>query len=331
MAALGVVEHLSLLRALVRPGKNTFAEGLRVKKMGLEFAHPVGLAGGFDKNAMRPRALAALGFAHVEIGTVTAVAQEENPRPNLFRLPADRALVNRLGFPNEGAEVVTARLAAKECDVPVGISIGKSRAVAIEPIEGALADYVTSFRFAKQALQKMRGFVVVNVSSPNTKDLRAMQAADIAKRLLDAISAENTDDPRVPILLKIAPDLDDAALDALLDVVDASSIEGVVATNTTISRDGLASDPTLVASIGAGGLSGPPLRRRSRTIVARARKRLGPERTIIGVGGISDGASALAMLDAGADLLQLYTGMIYEGPFVARSIAREIATARGCG
>ncbi len=330
MAALGVLEHASVMRALVRPGKNTFAEALRVRKMGLEFAHPVGLAGGFDKNAMRPRALAALGFAHVEIGTVTALAQEENPRPNLFRLPADHALVNRLGFPNEGADAVTKRLAEKGCDVPVGISIGKSRAVPTLPIDDAIADYVTSFRFARRALEKIKGFVVVNVSSPNTKDLRAMQAADIAKRLLDAISAENARDPRIPVLVKVAPDLDDAALDSLLDVVLASGIEGIVATNTTVAREHLVTDASTVASIGGGGLSGPPLRRRARTIVARARKKLGPERTIIGVGGISDGPSALAMLDAGADLLQLYTGMIYEGPFIARSLAREIAAARGC-
>ncbi|MGH7285189.1 MAG: quinone-dependent dihydroorotate dehydrogenase, partial [Polyangiaceae bacterium] len=209
-----------------------------------------------------------------------------------------------------------------------GISIGKSRAVPIDPIEDAIADYVTSFRLAKRTLEKMKGFVVVNVSSPNTKDLRAMQASDVAKKLLDAIAAENTGDRHVPVLLKIAPDLDDAALESLFEIVAASGIEGIVATNTTTSRDGLVTNASTIESIGAGGLSGPPLRRRSRTIVARARKKLGQDKTIIGVGGISDGASALAMLDAGADLLQLYTGMIYEGPFVARSIAREIAFAR---
>lgn len=325
MTGLGLLEHSRLLRAAVRPRATSFDARLRTRLFGWELPHPIGLAGGFDKNALRPRALAALGFSHLEVGTVTALDQAPNPVPNLFRLPADRALVNRLGFPNEGAEVVTARLAAKGCDVPVGISIGKSRAVPIEPIEGAIADYVTSFRHAKRALETVKGFVVVNVSSPNTKDLRALQAADIAKTLLAAISAENEGDSRVPVLLKVAPDLDDAGLDALLDVVAESAIDGVVATNTTVARTGLATPAADVERIGAGGLSGPPLHARALEVVAAARKKLGPQKTIVGVGGISDGASALAMLRAGANALQIYTAFVYRGPFAAAAIAHELA------
>ncbi|HEX7666796.1 MAG TPA: quinone-dependent dihydroorotate dehydrogenase [Polyangiaceae bacterium] len=325
LSALSAVDGSSLLRKLVAPSANAIDPRLAVETLGLRFSHPLGLAAGFDKNARAPRALAALGFSHLEIGTVTAQAQDENPRPNMFRLPDDRALVNRLGFPNEGAETVTKRLVAKGCSVPVGISIGKSRVVPLEPIEGAVEDYVASFRLAKKALASLTGFVVVNVSSPNTKDLRAMQGAEIARLLLNAIQAENQDDARVPILLKVAPDLDDAALEELLAVVEETKLDGVVATNTTIARKELKTPADRIESIGAGGLSGPPVHARALEVVRRTRKRLGPAPTIIGVGGISNAEHALAMLRAGADLLQLYTGFVYGGPYVAVTIAREIA------
>lgn len=324
MTALAPLEFFGAARRLFGVDSASFDPRLRVEKMGLEFPHPIGLAAGFDKNARRVQALASLGFSHLEIGTVTALPQAQNPTPNLFRLPDDLALVNRLGFPNDGAADALARLGTKHVDVPIGISIGKSRAVAIDPIEPAVADYVTSFRLAKAALEKTRGFVVVNVSSPNTKDLRAMQGAEIARLLLSEISRENTENSRVPILLKVAPDLDDASLEALLEVVDMSSIDGVVATNTTIARDNLATDPARIASIGAGGLSGPPLHARALEVVKRSRARLGSSKTIVGVGGVSDAAGTLAMMRAGADLVQIYTGFIYGGPFVAARIAREI-------
>ncbi len=330
MTALAPLEFSAGMRRAFGVDAQTFDPRLRVRTMGLEFPHPVGLAAGFDKNAHRVQALAALGFSHLEIGTVTALPQIENPPPNLFRLPNDRALVNRLGFPNEGAASVMARLETKAVNVPIGISIGKSRAVAIDPIEPAIDDYVASFRLAKTALQKMSGFVVVNVSSPNTKDLRAMQGAEIARSLLNEIARENKADrdseSSVPILLKIAPDLDEAALEDLLEVVDACAIDGVVATNTTISREGLVTNADAVARIGAGGLSGPPLHARALEFVRRSRARLGSGKTVIGVGGVSDAASTLAMLSAGADLVQIYTGFIYGGPFVAARIAREIGS-----
>jgi dihydroorotate dehydrogenase len=330
MTALAPLEFSGALRSIFGVAPHSFDPKLRVKTLGLDFAHPIGLAAGFDKNARRVRSLGALGFSHLEIGTVTALAQEPNPAPNLFRLKDDFALVNRLGFPNEGADAVCARLLSRGSEIPIGISIGKSRAIAIDPIAPALADYVTSFRRAKETLKSLRGFVVVNVSSPNTKDLRAMQGAEIAKLLLDAITAENTPknepDSRVRILLKIAPDLDDAALEALLEAVDASGIDGVVATNTTIARAGLVSDAGLVAKIGAGGLSGPPLHARALEVVKRSRARLGSAKTIIGVGGVANASQALAMMRAGADLVQIYTSFIYGGPFIASSIAREIGS-----
>ena len=294
--------------------------------MGLIFPSPIGLAGGFDKNATRARALAALGFGHLEVGTLTAHAQDANPEPNLFRLPNDRALVNRLGFPNQGAERVVARLQARgKIGVPLGVSIGKSRVVSVEPIEGAIDDYLASFRAAR----RVADFVVVNVSSPNTKDLRAMQGAKLARSLLGAISEENERGPRkVPLLVKIAPDLSDAEIDELCRVALEVGFSGVVATNTTIARANLTTTEETIQTIGTGGLSGPPLRARALDVVRRVRTVLGKGPCVIGVGGVERGDDALALLRAGADLVQLYTGFIYRGPLAAWSIGRELVRSR---
>jgi dihydroorotate dehydrogenase len=320
MAALAPVEHLAPMRYLLEAALRPSDPRLRVKKMGLEFPTPIGLAAGLDKNADRVRALAALGFGHVELGTVTAQAQAANPAPNLFRLPADKALVNRLGFPNEGAQHVAARIAArrKGVRVPIGVSIGKSRSVPLEPLAGVLEDYLTSFR----AVQEVADFVVVNVSSPNTKDLRAMQAAEVARPLFEALRAEAIHRAKpVPILVKIAPDLRDDAIDAIASEAKRAGLAGVVATNTTIAREGLATPPDVVARIGAGGLSGKPLFARALSVVKRVRARLGPEPCVIGVGGIDSAETALSMLRVGADLVQVYTGFVYQGPFLPRAIA----------
>jgi dihydroorotate dehydrogenase len=321
MAALGPVEHLGIARGVTRA---IFAPRpdprVAVRAMGLDFASPLGIAGGFDKNAHRPRALAALGFGHLELGTVTAIAQEPNPRPNLFRLPADRALVNRLGFPNDGAAAVAARLGRVRARVraPVGISIGKSRVVKIDDLDAVIADYVA----ALDAVREVADFLVVNVSSPNTAGLRSMQAGEHARALLAALAARTEGKP---LLVKIAPDLDDAGVEALLAVVNEVKLAGVVATNTTIARAGLATDAATVEAIGAGGLSGPPLRARALDVVRRVRARLGRDAVVVGVGGIERAEHALAYVRAGADLVQLYTGFIYEGPGVARRIARDLA------
>jgi len=329
MTALLPVEHLRLLRGLVGLGAQVSDPRLRVETMGLSFPSPIGLAGGFDKNADRARALASLGFGFLELGTVTREAQAANPAPNLFRLPADRALINRLGFPNEGAEEVARRIRARRAGVPVplGISIGKSRSVPLEPFEGVLEDYLASFR----AVRDVADFLVVNVSSPNTKDLRAMQAADSARPLFEALMAEEKEararessGRAVPLLVKIAPDLADDAIDAIVDEAARAGLAGVVATNTTISREGLATPADVVSAIGAGGLSGPPLFARALAVVKRVRDRLGAGPTVIGVGGIDSAENALAMMRAGADLVQLYTAFVYRGPGVPAAIARGL-------
>lgn len=318
MTALAPVEHLPPVRAAVERLMAWGDPRLEVRKMGLVFPNPVGVAGGFDKNGDRPRALAALGFGFVELGTVTAEAQQPNPAPNLFRLPADRALVNRLGFPNEGASRVGARARARRARVPVGISIGKSRSVPLEPFDGALEDYVASLRAVRAAAD----FLVVNVSSPNTKDLRALQAAELARPLFEALMKEAGS---VPLLVKIAPDLPDDAIDAICDEADRAGLAGVVATNTTISREALTTPADEIARVGAGGLSGPPLFPRALAVVKRARRRLGPSACVIGVGGVQGTETALAMMRAGADLIQLYTSFVYEGPSLPRTIARGLA------
>jgi len=319
-AALAPLEHSAALRALVRatlaPPRD---EHLVVRRMGLEFTSPLGLAGGFDKDARRPRALAALGFGHIEIGTVTAKPQAANPAPNMFRLPADHALINRLGFPNAGAEQVAARLGAAKggVGVPVGVSIGKSRAVPVDDLAAVIADYAASF----EAVRDVADFVVVNVSSPNTAGLRDMQGREHARALLSTLAQR---DPDARLLVKIAPDLDEAQIEAILAVVEEVGLAGVVATNTTVSRAGLATDASRVEAIGAGGLSGPPLRARALEVVARVRARLGKGIVVVGVGGVESAEHVIAFVRAGADLVQMYTGFVYGGPALPGHIARDL-------
>ena len=328
LAALGPLQASSWLRAKAR---RAFAvpDSIATTRLGLTFPSPVGLAAGFDKNAHVPLALAALGFGFLELGTVTAMPQEPNPPPRLFRLPDDRALVNRLGFPNDGALAVAQRFEREVgrggAVVPVGFSIGKSRPVPIEPIDGVVEDYLASFR----AVCGVADFVVVNISSPNTKNLRALQGPALARALLESILRDNATRQRpVPLLLKLSPDLSDGELALLLDVVRDVKLDGVVATNTTVSRSGLETRDDVVRHIGGGGLSGPPLRRRAIDVVRQSRRHLGDGPTIIGVGGIETGNDARSFLDAGANLVQLYTGFIYGGPATPSRIARELAASR---
>lgn len=320
LAALGPVEHVAAVRTLVRAlAAPPDDPRIRVSLMGLEFPSPLGLAAGFDKNARRPRAMAALGFGHLELGTVTARAQAANPTPNLFRLPLDRALVNRLGFPNEGAERVAARLGRvrSAVAVPVGVSIGKSRDIPANDLKAVIADYEASLKWVSGAAD----FVVVNISSPNTAGLRGLQAREHALELLTTLRSSA---PSVRIFVKIAPDLDDGELEELLSVVEETTIAGVVATNTTVGRESLATGGRRIHAIGAGGLSGPPLRARAVQLVERARARLGREIAIIGVGGIERAEHVVALMRAGANLVQMYTGLIYEGPGAPGRIAREL-------
>src|SRR4051794_2041326 len=293
--------------------------GTPVQALGLTFPNVLGLAAGFDKNAVGIDALAALGFGHVEVGTVTGEPQPGNPRPRLFRLPGDRAIVNRMGFNNDGAEAVAARLGRRAERRPrhgatargpvVGINIGKTKLV---PEERAVQDYAKSARL----LAPYADYLVVNVSSPNTPGLRDLQSVDKLRPILEAVcrSSEGSANRRIPVLVKIAPDLADDDVLAVADLAIDLRLAGVVATNTTISRDGLASDPGEVAAAGAGGLSGAPVRRRADEVMRLLRGRVGPDLTLIGVGGIASPEDARARLDAGATLLQAYTGFVYGGP-----------------
>ena len=324
-------------RGLVRaPLARRAGASAQVHAMGLTFPHPLGLAAGFDKNAVGIDGLGALGFGHVEVGTVTGEAQQGNPRPRLFRLTADRAIVNRMGFNNDGAEVVARRLAARETQrqaqeqkgstsflgAPLlGVNIGKTKVV---PEEEAASDYEKSAGL----LAPYADYLVVNVSSPNTPGLRDLQAVEKLEPLLAAVrrrADEVRPDHRVPLLVKIAPDLSDDDVVAVADLALASGLDGIIATNTTISRDGLASPRPEVERIGAGGLSGRPLTARSEDVVRLLRERVGPDLTLVGVGGITTVDDARRRLAAGADLLQGYTAFVYEGPLWPRRIVRGLA------
>jgi dihydroorotate dehydrogenase len=322
-AALSLPERSATVRALLARRYTVRSPELEVRAMGLTFPNPVGLAGGFDKDGRRPLSLAALGFGFLELGTVTAVAQEGNPKPSLFRLPRDRALVNRLGFPNRGAAALAERMRhAPRPPVPVAVSIGKSRVIDVEDTRAVIADYEASF----DAVRDVADFVVVNVSSPNTPNLRAMQRAESAEILLSRLLARKGG-KEVPILLKVAPDLDDESYAALLDVVRRVGADGVVATNTTISREGLATSRDEIERIGAGGLSGPVLFPRMLSMVRAAREALGTSATVIAVGGISTADHVREARAAGADLCQLYTGFVYGGPGIVRDVCRGLRAA----
>jgi dihydroorotate dehydrogenase len=289
--------------------------GRAVATMGLDLPTPFGLAAGFDKNAVGLRGLGALGFGHVEIGTVTAKPQPGNPKPRLFRLPADKALINRMGFNNDGAEAVAARLRRlrESGGLPVvGVNIGKSRVTAVED---AVDDYRTSARL----LAPLADYLVVNVSSPNTPGLRGLQELDQLEPLLAAVLAESG---TTPLLVKIAPDLEDDAVRHIGALAGRLGLAGVVATNTTITRDGLRTPRAAVEAMGAGGLSGPPVAARSLEILRLLRESLPAGACLISVGGVSSRAEMRARLDAGADLVQGYTAFLYRGPGWAADLAK---------
>ena len=296
---------------------------LRVRAFGRDLPGPLGLAAGFDKDALAPDALGALGFGFVEVGTVTARPQPGRPKPRMFRLPADRALINRMGFNNRGAAAATRRLLARrDRRLLVGANIGKTRAV---PESETISDYVASAGL----LAGVADYLVINVSSPSTPGLRDLQAADRLRPLVSAVreamdAASGT--RRVPLLVKIAPDLADPDIDAIADLALDLRLDGIIATNTTITRDGLASDPAAVRAAGAGGLSGPPLGQRSLHVLRRLRARVGDRLVLIAAGGIETPQDAWERIQAGATLLQGYTGFIYGGPLWPRRIHRGLAS-----
>jgi dihydroorotate dehydrogenase len=318
----------ALLRLLMAvPGVRALVAGLcaprdpvlRVRALGLDLPGPLGLAAGFDKEARGAGALLALGFGFVEVGTVTAQAQPGNPRPRMFRLTRDRALINRLGFNNQGAEVAAERLRGERPGV-VGVNIGKTKVV---PEEEAVADYVLS----AERLAPLADYMVVNVSSPNTPGLRNLQSIEKLRPLLAAVRAacDRATTRRVPLLVKIAPDLADDDVDAVADLALELGLDGIIATNTTIGRDGLLTPAADVAAIGAGGLSGRPLKQRSLAVLRRLRARVGDRLVLIAVGGIEDADDAWQRIRAGATLVQAYTGFIYGGPGWPRAVQRGLA------
>ena len=317
-----VAPHV-LRRAFVEPDPR-----LRTRVFGIDFPTPLGLAAGFDKNATGVAALANFGFSCVEIGTVTARPQPGNPKPRLHRLVADRAVVNRMGFNNAGAEVVAKRLRQLRAVPPVhpvviGVNIGKSKVV--EEVDAA-ADYAASARL----LAPYADYLVVNVSSPNTPGLRDLQAVEKLRPVLRAVreAADDVAHRHVPLLVKIAPDLSDADVEAVADLAVEEKLDGIVATNTTIGREGLRSSAAVVAAAGRGGLSGAPLKARSVEVLRRLADRTHGSLVLISVGGIETAQDVQERLDAGASLVQAYTAFIYEGPGWARRVLSELAAGR---
>jgi dihydroorotate dehydrogenase len=279
---------------------------------GVRFPGPVGLAAGFDKDGAGLNTWGALGFGYAEIGTVTAQAQPGNPRPRMFRLPDDRALLNRMGFNNHGAGELALRLARHSSEVPIGVNIGKTKAT---PPEGAVADYAESARL----VGPLAAFLVVNVSSPNTPGLRDLQAVESLRPILTAVKAQT----RTPVLVKIAPDLSDADVDEIADLAVELGLAGIVATNTTVSRDGLTTPG--VDELGPGGVSGPPVARRSAEVLRRLHQRVGDRLVLISVGGIETADDAWDRITSGASLVQGYTGFVYGGGSWARDIHDGLA------
>lgn len=319
---------LNSLKALFAiPGIRPLAKALFVKShpvnfLGITFKNRVGLAAGLDKNAAYLHELGALGFGFVEIGTVTPLPQDGNDKPRLFRLKADECLINRMGFNNDGVEVVAQRLANRPTDLVVGGNIGKNK---ITPNELAANDYEICFN----RLYEFVDYFVVNVSSPNTPNLRDLQEkgplAEILNRLVNCRKTFVSKGlPSKPILLKIAPDLATTQIDDVIDLVTTCGIEGLVATNTTISRNGLKTPSSVIEQIGAGGLSGPILQQRATEVISYIQQKSQGKIPVIGVGGIHNAASAQEKINAGATLVQVYTSFVYNGPAMVTSIAKKL-------
>ena len=316
----GIRPFAWVARALTAPD-----ESLQVRALGLTFPSPFGLAAGFDKNAVGVRGLAALGFGHIEVGTVTALAQEGNPKPRLFRLLADRAVINRMGFNNAGAAAAERRLRRlrrRAADAVIGVNIGKSRVV---DVENATGDYVAS----AVRLAPLADYLAVNVSSPNTPGLRGLQAVETLAPLLRAVKAAAGE---TPLLVKIAPDLPEDEIVAIAQLAVQEDLAGIIATNTTISREGLRTPASTVERMGAGGLSGAPLRERSLAVLRTIRAHVPAEFCVISVGGVETASDVRERMDAGATLVQGYTAVLYRGPLWARQInlalARSAATSK---
>ncbi len=310
---------IPLLGALVKRSYTYEHSSLEREVFGLKFKNPVGLAAGFDKDGKYYKTMSQLGFGFIEIGTVTPLPQAGNAQPRLFRLPQDEGLINRMGFNNEGVDEMVARLKAKgKGNIIIGGNIGKNK---VTPNEEALLDYEKCFH----KLYPLVDYFVINVSSPNTPGLRSLQAKEPLTKLLSHImKLREEKSNRVPVLLKISPDLGWEQIDEVLEIVESVGLDGLIATNTTISRADLTTSTDKVAEIGNGGLSGEPLRHRSLEVV-RYIKSQKPNLPLIGVGGISKAEHAVAMLSAGADLVQVYSGLVYSGPSLIKQVKKALA------
>jgi dihydroorotate dehydrogenase len=284
----------------------------------LKFKNPVGLAAGFDKDAMFIDELSCLGFGFIEIGTLTPKPQDGNEKPRLFRFPEDAAIINRMGFNNQGVDAAVERLKKRKTNIIIGGNIGKNKQT---PNENAIDDYAYCFK----KLFDVVDYFVVNVSSPNTPNLRALQEKEPLQALLMHLQNLNLSYPNPkPILLKIAPDLNESQLDDVIDIVQTVRLSGIVATNTTIDREGLTADKKMIADTGAGGVSGKPLKQRSTEIIKYIHQKSEGKIPMIAVGGIFNGDDAREKLEAGASLVQVYTGFIYQGPAIAKNICKAI-------
>ena len=291
--------------------------GHKKEVMGLSFKNPIGLAAGFDKDAKLFNELSAFGFGFIEIGTLTPQPQAGNPKPRLFRLVEDESVINRMGFNNGGLDEAVLRLAKKKTDIIIGGNIGKNK---VTPNEDATSDYLKGV----QALHKVVDYFVVNVSSPNTPNLRELQEKEPLMALLSEVKALKDKLGSKPLMLKIAPDLTEGQLDDIVDIINTLKLDGIVATNTTISRSGLKTAPQKVVAMGAGGLSGKILRSRSTEVVRYLREKLDDDIAIIAVGGVFTGEDAREKMNAGADLVQVWSGFLYEGPAMVRRMLRNL-------
>jgi len=310
------LHSLSLLPSRLL-AKNFSDPSLRIERFGLSFQNPVGLAAGFDKNGVALQPLAALGFGFIEAGTVTLHPQPGNPRPRLFRLREDQALINRAGFNNNGAAAFAQHVKKHRPDCVLGVSIGKSK---ITPLEDATEDYLKSF----ELVYEVADYIAVNVSSPNTPQLRELQQSEQLASLLSALLQRNQELQK-PLLVKLSPDLERRDLEMIVDVLNRLHIDGIIATNTTISRAHLRTDVNRVAACGEGGLSGKPLAHRSTRMIADLYELTGGRIPLIGVGGIFTAEDTWEKIAAGASLVQLYTGFIYQGPNIAQQINEGLA------
>jgi dihydroorotate dehydrogenase len=320
---IAFVGKFKLLKILIKKSYTYHHPKLQKELFGLRFKNPVGLAAGFDKNGQIIEELDCLGFGFIEVGTVTPLPQVGNEKPRLFRLPKDNALINRMGFNNEGVDALVEKLKKIPKNIIIGGNIGKNKTT---PNESAIDDYKICF----EKLFDWVNYFVVNVSSPNTPNLRALQDKEPLKKLLTTLNELNFElagqknKGRKPILLKIAPDLTNAQLDDIIDIIFTTKIDGIVATNTTINRCDLNTDSNLIEKIGAGGLSGFPLKKRSTEVISYLSTKSNKKIPIIGVGGINNSADVKEKLSAGACLVQIYSGYVYEGPNLVSKICKDL-------